>query len=228
MVQIEVKDLCLGYEKQIVVKDLNFVVNEGDYLCVIGENGSGKTTLVKALLSLNEPVSGQILFHGGLSRNEIGYLPQQNNVQRDFPATVREIVMSGFAGKKRSGLFNNSEQKESALYNMEKMKVADLADLSFSRLSGGQQQRVLLARALCASQKILLLDEPVSGLDVETSASMYELVRNLNKEGMSILMVTHDLEDVMKDASHVLKLGKRNSFMSREEYLRAKEENHVF
>lgn len=228
MVQIEVKDLCLGYEKQVVVKDLNFVVNEGDYLCVIGENGSGKTTLVKTLLSLNEPVSGQILFHDGLSRNEIGYLPQQNNVQRDFPATVQEIVMSGFAGKKRSGLFYSSEQKKSALYNMEKMKVADLAKLSFSRLSGGQQQRVLLARALCASRKILLLDEPVSSLDVETSALMYELVRNLNKEGMSILMVTHDLEDVIQDASHVLKLGKRNSFMSREEYLKAKEENHVF
>lgn len=211
MVQIEAKDLSLGYEKQVVVKDLNFTVSEKDYLCIIGENGSGKTTLVKTLLSLNEPLKGTISFSGGLKRNEIGYLPQQSNVQRDFPATVEEIVMSGFAGK-GGKFFYDASQKKKALENMERMKVKDLSSSSFSQLSGGQQQRVLLARALCASQKVLLLDEPVSGLDPQASASMYELIRQLNKEGMTIIMITHDIEDVIDDASHILQIGRSNRF----------------
>ena len=228
MISIEAKDLCLGYEKQVVVNDLNFTVHEGDYLCIIGENGSGKTTLLKTLLSLNDPIQGTIVFSGDLKRNEIGYLPQQSNVQRDFPATVEEIVMSGFAGKNSRRFFCDASQKETARQNMEKMNVSELSSSSFSNLSGGQQQRVLLARALCASQKVLLLDEPVAGLDSQSSASMYELIRQLNKEGMTIIMITHDIEDVIDDVSHVLQIGHRNRFMDIKAFLKMhKEEDYV-
>ena len=228
MISIEAKDLCLGYEKQVVVKDLNFTVHEGDYLCIIGENGSGKTTLLKTLLSLNDPIQGTIVFSGDLKRNEIGYLPQQSNVQRDFPATVEEIVMSGFAGKNSRRFFCDASQKETARQNMEKMNVSELSSSSFSNLSGGQQQRVLLARALCASQKVLLLDEPVAGLDSQSSAAMYELIRQLNKEGMTIIMITHDIEDVIDDVSHVLQIGHRNRFMDIKTFLKMhKEEDYA-
>lgn len=228
MISIEAKDLCLGYEKQVVVNDLNFTVHEGDYLCIIGENGSGKTTLLKTLLSLNDPIQGTIVFSGDLKRNEIGYLPQQSNVQRDFPATVEEIVMSGFAGKNSRRFFCDASQKETTRRNMEKMNVSELSSSSFSNLSGGQQQRVLLARALCASQKVLLLDEPVAGLDSQSSASMYELIRQLNKEGMTIIMITHDIEDVIDDVSHVLQIGHRNRFMDIKAFLKMhKEEDYV-
>lgn len=228
MISIEAKDLYLGYEKQVVVKDLNFTVHEGDYLCIIGENGSGKTTLLKTLLSLNDPIQGTIVFSGDLKRNEIGYLPQQSNVQRDFPATVEEIVMSGFAGKNSRRFFCDASQKETARQNMEKMNVSELSSSSFSNLSGGQQQRVLLARALCASQKVLLLDEPVAGLDSQSSAAMYELIRQLNKEGMTIIMITHDIEDVIDDVSHVLQIGHRNRFMDIKTFLKMhKEEDYA-
>lgn len=228
MISIEVKDLSLGYEKQVVVKDLNFTVREGDYLCIVGENGSGKTTLLKTLLSLNEPLQGSIVFSGGLKRNEIGYLPQQSNVQRDFPATVEEIVMSGFAGKNSRRFFHDESQKKTAKENMEKMRVADLSSSSFSHLSGGQQQRVLLARALCATEKVLLLDEPVAGLDQQSSTSMYGLIRDLNREGMTIIMITHDIEDVLQDATHVLQIGHTNRFTDIKTFRSGrKEEDHV-
>ena len=165
MALITVSGLSLGYDGHSIADNLNFTVESGDYLCVVGENGSGKTTLMKTLLGLTEPVAGSITFDGGLSRNQIGYLPQQTLVQRDFPASVREIVLSGCQNRCGMRPFYNKAEKLLAAENMEKMGIEDLADTCYRNLSGGQQQRVLLARALCAAQKVLLLDEPVSGLD---------------------------------------------------------------
>ena len=165
MALITVQDLSLGYESRVIVKNLNFTVSSGDYLCIVGKNGSGKSTLMKTLLHLQEPVSGQILTGDGLTNSEIGYLPQQTAVQKDFPASVREIVLSGCLGRNGLRPFYSREAKRTASENMERMGILSLADRCYRELSGGQQQRVLLARALCATTKILLLDEPVSGLD---------------------------------------------------------------
>ena len=204
MSYITVKDLEVGYDGRAVEKSLNFSVNKGDYLCVVGENGSGKSTLMKTLLGLLAPVGGQILIGDDLKANEIGYLPQQTIVQRDFPASVREIVLSGC--QSRCGLrpFYNKEEKALAAENMERMGITELADRCYRELSGGQQQRVLLARALCATRKVLLLDEPVSGLDPKVTLEMYELIRRLNQDGITIIMISHDIEAAVRYASHIL------------------------
>ena len=216
MVQIECRDLSLGFEGQVVVEDLNFVVNRGDYLCIIGDNGSGKTTLMKTLLGLNKPIKGLIRFSD--EKTQIGYLPQQNTLQKDFPATIEEIVMSGFVGKNAHKPFYSRQLKLEAMDNMKKVQVDEFKDRPFFSLSGGQQQRVLLARAPCATRDILLLDEPVSSLDRNSALNMYELIKKLNKEGTTIIMITHDLEDVIDDASHILHIGKDVYFRSREQY----------
>ncbi len=213
MVQIECRDLSLGFEGQVVVEGLNFVVHKGDYLCIVGDNGSGKTTLIKTMLGLNKPLKGAIIFTD--EKRQIGYLPQQNTMRRDFPATIEEIVMSGFVGKNGLKPFYNKQLKDEALDNMKKVNVEEFKERPFSSLSGGQQQRVLLARALCAARDILLLDEPVSGLDHNSAENMYEIIRQLNKEGTTIIMITHDLEDVIDDASHILHIGKNVRFESR-------------
>lgn len=220
MVQIECKDLCLGFEGQVVVDKLNFVVEKGDYLCVIGENGSGKTTLMKTLLGLNKPIKGEIVFGEELKHKQIGYLPQQNTLQKDFPATNEEIVLSGFVGKNGLNPFYAKKMKTEAIENMKKMGVYEFRNRPFSSLSGGQQQRVLLARALCATKDILLLDEPVSSLDRNSTLNMYELIKELNNEGITIIMITHDLEDVIDDASHILHIGKNLYFKSKENYIK--------
>ena len=181
MAQLTCKNLTLGYDNRAIQEDLNFSIDAGDYLCIVGENGSGKSTLMKTLLHLQAPISGSIELGDGLKKNEIGYLPQQTLVQRDFPASVREIVLSGCQSRCGWRPFYNKEEKMVAQRAMEKMMIQDLADQCYRELSGGQQQRVLLARALCAAQKILLLDEPVSGLDPRVTAEMYQLIRNLSK-----------------------------------------------
>ncbi|MBQ6240931.1 MAG: metal ABC transporter ATP-binding protein [Firmicutes bacterium] len=216
---LEVKDLSLGYDGQVIVEGLSFTVNAGDYLCIVGENGSGKTTLMKTLLQLQEPISGRIVIGDGLKRNEIGYLPQQTVVQKDFPASVREIVLSGCIS--RSGLrpFYNKEEKKLAEENMRRMEILPLADRCYRDLSGGQQQRVLLARALCATRRILLLDEPVAGLDPKVTAEMYSLIAELNQEGVTIIMISHDIEAAIRSASHILHIGKELFFGTKEEYL---------
>ena len=220
---ITVKDLSLGYDSQIVADNLNFTVEQGDYLCIVGENGSGKTTLMKTLLRLKEPISGQITIGDGLERNEIGYLPQQTVVQRDFPASVREIVLSGCQG--RSGLrpFYNKEEKALAEEKMKLMGIENLAKKCYRELSGGQQQRVLLARALCATRKVLLLDEPVSGLDPKAAQEMYSLICDLNKSGITIIMISHDVSAALKYASHILHVGKVIFFGTKAEYLSSPE-----
>lgn len=219
MAQLTVKNLCLGYDSNIIVKDLNFSINSGDYLCVVGENGSGKSTLMRTILSLQSPISGEIIFGDGLKKNEIGYLPQQTLVQRDFPASVTEIVLSGFQGKTSLRPFYTAKEKQGAMDAMEKMSITHLAKRCYRELSGGQQQRVLLARALCATSKILLLDEPVSGLDPKVTAEMYSLIESLNRQGITIIMISHDISAAVKYASHILHVGSNVFFGTKDEYL---------
>ena len=223
MAQLIVEDLSLGYENQTIVEGLNFEVNAGDYLCIVGENGSGKTTLMKTLLNLKSPISGRIVTGDDLKKNEIGYLPQQTIVQKDFPASVQEIVLSGCQGRCGLRPFYNKEEKKLARENMERMGIADLAKRCYRDLSGGQQQRVLLARALCATRKVLLLDEPVAGLDPTVTTEMYNLISELNKEGITIIMISHDIEAAMKYATKVIHIGKTVFCGSRDEYLASME-----
>ena len=220
MPQIVCENLTLGYGGETIVEGLTFSVDAGMYLCVVGENGAGKSTLMKTILGLHTPLSGCVAFGDGLRQREIGYLSQQTDVQRDFPASVREIVLSGCQGRMGLWPFYHREEKELAARNMERMGVADLADRCYRDLSGGQQQRVLLARALCATQKLLRLDEPVSGLDPVVTADMYRVIEELHQSGVTILMITHDVTEALPYATHILHLGRRRFFGTRDEYLR--------
>ncbi len=218
MALLKADSLKLGYENQVIINNLSFEVNTGDYLCIVGENGSGKSTLMKTLLGLQKPYEGQIEFGDGLTKKEIGYLPQQTLVQRDFPASVREIVLSGCQAKCGLRPFYNKAEKQLAAENMEKMGITNLANRCYRELSGGQQQRVLLARALCATGKLLLLDEPVAGLDPKVTAEMYSLIHDLNKENITIIMVSHDIGAALKYSSHILHIGEKIFFGTRKEY----------
>ena len=220
MAQLTCQKLCVGYDGKPFLQDLDFEVFAGDYLCIVGENGSGKSTLMKTILGLQTPISGSILTGDGLRKNEIGYLPQQTQVQKDFPASVREIVLSGCQGRCGSRPFYNREEKQLAVDAMEKMQVASLTKRCYRTLSGGQQQRVLLARALCATQKMLLLDEPVSGLDPKVTAEMYALIQKLNYEdGITVVMISHDMNAALQYASHILHIGDRVFFGTKAAYL---------
>ena len=213
---ISCKNVYLSYENNSVVENLNFVVEEGDYLCIIGENGSGKSTLMKSMLGLKQTASG----HLHVTVDGIGYLPQQTTAQKDFPASVFEIVLSGCIGEKR-GVFYSKSLKQKALDNMKKLDIEHLKNRCYRELSGGQQQRVLLARALCAGKKMLLLDEPVTGLDPIVTSEFYELIKKVNTEfSVTIVMVSHDLHSCLDYASHILHLKKNESFFgTKEEYL---------
>ncbi len=218
MAQLKCENLVLGYDSKPVVSGLSFEVNEGDYLYVIGENGSGKSTLMKTLLGLSSPISGKIEFSDGVGKKQLGYLPQQTAVQRDFPASVKEIVLSGTVSKKFSP-FYTKEQRETAEKNMERMGITEISSRCYRELSGGQQQRVLLARALCATEKMLLLDEPVAGLDPKVTEEMYSLVEKLNKElKITVIMISHDLAAAEKYASHILHIGDPLFFGTKEEF----------
>jgi len=199
------RDLTLGYDGVTVVKGLDFSVGSGDYLCIVGENGSGKSTLMKTILRLRQPISGSIEFGEGLRSSEIGYLPQQTVVQKDFPASVREIVQSGCLNRCGLRPFYSRREKLTAAENMSRLGISDIAGHCYRELSGGQQQRVLLARALCATGKLLLLDEPTAGLDPVVTTELYELIARLNREsGITVIMITHDIAATEKYASHVL------------------------
>lgn len=219
MALLTIKDLSLGYDSRVIVENLNFAVNAGDYLCIIGENGSGKSTLMKTLLGLQEQIGGEIILGDGLQKKEIGYLPQQNLVQKDFPASVKEIVISGCQARCGLRPFYTKSEKQMAKDNMAKMGITDLANRCYRELSGGQQQRVLLARALCATQKVLLLDEPVSGLDPRVTIEMYSLIENLNREGITVIMISHDIAAAVKYASHILHIGDSIFYGTKDEYL---------
>lgn len=222
MAQLTCQNLCVGYDGKSVLQDLGFQIFAGDYLCIVGENGSGKSTLMKTILGLQPPISGRILTGDGLRKNEIGYLPQQTQAQKDFPASVREIVLSGCQGRCGSRPFYKKEEKQLAEVSMEKMQISQLAKRCYRELSGGQQQRVLLARALCATQKMLLLDEPVSGLDPKVTAEMYALIEKLNRDaGITVIMISHDIAAAIEYASHILHIGDTVFFGTKAEYLRS-------
>ena len=220
--QIICKNAALGYENTIVTEKLDFTVCKGDYLCILGENGSGKSTLIKALLGLKPQVSGEIKWCGDFKATQIGYLPQQTPVQRDFPASVREIVLSGCLSKTGFRPFYNKEEKALAEKTMNQLGITHLAKRCYRELSGGQQQRVLLARALCATQKMLLLDEPVTGLDPKAQSELYEIIAKLNRDGITIIMVSHDM-NIVRYASHILHIGRKQLFFGKkEDYLKSR------
>jgi zinc transport system ATP-binding protein len=223
MALISANNLTLGYNRQPIIENLSFEVHEGDYLSIVGENGSGKSTLMKALLGLFEPMSGEILMGDGLKKNQIGYLPQQTQVQRDFPASVREIVLSGCQGRLGKFPFYGKKEKETALKNMRRMGISEIADKCYRELSGGQQQRVLLARAICAAGKVLLLDEPVTGLDPIITGDMYELIKKLNREGMTIIMISHDIHAAIRYSSHILYMGDEIFWGLKDDFLQSKD-----
>lgn len=220
MALIDCKNLTLGHDGKIVKSGLNFQVEKGDFLLIVGENGSGKTTLMKTLLSIIKPLSGEIIFSDGLSENEIGYLPQQSIFQNDFPATVYEIVLSGCSSRMGLRPFYNAGDKELAISSMKMINIYNFKDKSFRNLSGGQKQRVLLARALTSTRKVLLLDEPVTGLDPKVTNEMYEIIDNLNKkQNITIIMISHDIKEAIKYAKHILHIGEEVFFGTKDEYL---------
>ena len=222
MAQLTCQNLTVGYDGRTVLQGLNFEVNPGDYICIVGENGSGKSTLMKTILGLQAPIGGTILTGDGLRKNEIGYLPQQTQAQKDFPASVREIVLSGCQGRCGSRPFYSKEEKRLAEENIGKMGIGSLTKRCYRELSGGQQQRVLLARALCATRKMLLLDEPVSGLDPKVMAEMYERIEKLNREeGITVMMISHDISAALRYASHILHIGDSVFFGTKADYLQS-------
>ncbi len=216
---ITCKNLELAYDNKTVLSDLSFQISRGDYLCIVGENGSGKSTLMKALLGLIKPVSGGISFCCA-KHSEIGYLPQQTEIQKDFPASVWEVVISGVLGKKGLIPFYTKRDKELAEKNMKLLGIYDLKKRSYQDLSGGQQQRVLLARAMCATTSLLLLDEPVAGLDPVVTNDMYRIIKELNDKKITVIMISHDIPAAVKYASHILHLKHGTFFFgTTDEYL---------
>lgn len=218
---IECKRLGIGYIDKAICRDISFNIDKGDYICIVGENGSGKSTLLKTILGLNKAVSGKIKFDNNFNKKQIGYLPQQSEMQRDFPAIVREIVMSGFINQMGLRPFYNKSEKEKAIKLMSQLNVLDYQNKSYKELSGGQQQKVLLARALCATDDLLVLDEPTNGLDARSTKAFYDTIAKLNKEnGIAILMVTHHLEKVIDDVTKIVYLKNNHVFVgTKEEFL---------
>lgn len=224
----ECKDVTLGYENKVVAKNLNFKIDQGDYLCVVGENGTGKSTLIKTLLGLIKPLNGEVIANvQGKNHKGVGYLPQQTQAQKDFPASVWEVVLSGVLNNDHRCPFYNKKDKAEAEKNMEKLNILDLKKRCYRELSGGQQQRVLLARALCATDSVLILDEPVTGLDPAASMEFYETIKDLNKkENVTIIMVSHDIKNALNYATHILHLEQENDFFGTvEEYKKSNVSN---
>ena len=219
---IKCEKLSLGYDGKAIVDNLNFEIQNGDYLCVLGENGVGKSTLIKTLLKLIKPISGEVVYNENLLPTEIGYLSQQQQLLKDFPASVFEIVLSGCQSKVGIRPFYKREEKQTAKEKIEKLGLLDLMTRSFSELSGGQQQRVLLARALMAGQRLMILDEPVTGLDPEASRKMYEIINELNKSNMTIVMISHDIEVALDYATKVLYIGQNIFYGTTPEYKKSR------
>ena len=218
MSMIACRDLSLGYDSDPILEHLCFEVNAGDYLCIVGENGSGKSTLMRTVLGLQRPLGGEIAFGEGVKPGEIGYLPQQTAIQRDFPATVREVALSGCQARLGRRAFYSRAEKALAAANLARMGMGEMGGRCYRELSGGQQQRVLLARALCAAERLLLLDEPVAGLDPGVTQELYDLIGQLNRDGVTIVMISHDISAAMRYATHILHVGKQLFFGAADEY----------
>ena len=219
MALISCRHVTMRYENQVAVDHVTFQIQEGDYLCIVGENGSGKSALLKGLLGLLHPASGSITYGDGLKRNMIGYLPQQTVVQKDFPASVWEVVLSGCLNRRGLRPFYSAAERQRARENIARMDIGAIVKSCYRDLSGGQQQRVLLARALCATEKLLLLDEPVTGLDPVATAELYALIRQLNRQGVTIVMVSHDINCSVHNAGKILHMGTGVQFFgSSEDY----------
>ena len=211
MAQLRCENISVGYEDGIVVSDVSFELNRGDYVCIVGENGAGKSSLLKGILGLARIQGGKLEYGDGMSRADVGYLPQQKDYQKNFPATVKEVVMSGFLNKMGLRPYYNRAEKVKAMEILSDFGMADYVRASFGSLSGGQKQRVLLARAMCATDKLLLLDEPATGLDPVATEELYELLKRLNREKKTtILMVSHDLNKAVSDAGLILHVNKRS------------------
>lgn len=209
---IDCRDVSLGYEGHAIGSHLNFQVHSGEYLCIVGENGSGKSTLLKCLLGLLKPMAGEVVLDTSLRHGAIGYLPQQTPAQKDFPSTVYEVVLSGFLNGRRRFFYTPAE-KSRALMNMGKLGILELKNKCYRELSGGQQQRVLLSRALCAAGELLILDEPVTGLDPAAAHDLYRTLKYLNRsEGLAIVMVTHDIQNALHYADTILHAGQKGWF----------------
>lgn len=220
---IKLKNVTLGYDNNIILKNININIKEGSYVAVLGENGSGKSTLIKGILGLLKPKKGTIEFT--INKNEIGYLPQTNEDNSFFPASVYEIVLSGFLNVLGHRFFYTKKQKEIVIKTLRRLKIENLKNKCFKELSGGQKQRVLLARAIISGKKVLVLDEPVSGLDYKTINDMYSIIDDLNKEGMTIIMISHDLDKMIEHASDILMLKEKDYiYLSTKEFI--SESNH--
>lgn len=215
---ISVNDISYAYDDKIVLKNLNFEVYKGDYLCIIGSNGAGKSTLIKGILGLKNSVDNKEIVFNNIKN--IGYLAQKTSIKKDFPASVNEVVLSGTLKRDVFGIFYSKKQKEIAKSNMQKLGIYDIRHKSIQTLSGGQIQRMLLGRALCASDEILLLDEPVTGLDPIITEEFYQLIKKLNQSGVTIIMVSHDIECAIKYANKILHLQNEQLFFgTNKEYL---------
>jgi len=229
MALITCRDVSFAYDGNLVIDSLNFEVKQNDYLCIVGENGSGKTTLMKGILGLMRPKSGIIEMGEGLKSTQIGYLPQQTSAQKNFPASVYEVVISGCLSNRGIRPFYAKRDRQTALENMDKLGILPLRKKSFRELSGGQQQRVLLARALCATEKVLLLDEPVSGLDPIVTTELYETIATLRREmGVAVIMISHDIRSGVEHASNILHLQNRQVFFGAVEQYKQSDAGQYF
>lgn len=210
---IKCNNISLSYDGVDVLKDISFSIYDYDYLCIVGENGSGKSTLIKCLLGIKKADKGEIIMNGGLKHSDIGYLPQQTSIQKGFPATVEEVVISGCLSSRGYRPFYSKKEKQTAEMNMKRLGILDLRKRCYRELSGGQQQRVLLARALCAAKKLILLDEPVTGLDPVAINELYNLIGELNQsDKITIIMVSHDIQNLLRNTKHVLHLNESSAY----------------
>lgn len=218
---IELKNLTLGYNGVPVIKELSLNIEEKDFLCVVGPNGSGKSTLIKGILGLIKPMKGKVIYKG-LKQNFIGYMPQETKIDQNFPASVYEIVLSGTLNRLGIKSFYTEKERQIALANLKILNIEGLKDQNFSNLSGGQRQKVLLARSLCASSKLLILDEPSNNLDAKSKKELYQIIEKLNKEkGMTIIMITHDLDHGNLIGSSILSLREDDIFYGKtDEFIR--------
>lgn len=219
MIQIKGSSLSLGYEGKAIVRPFSFEIESGDYISIVGENGSGKSTFIKTILGLVEPIDGRVEYQNGFSKKDIGYLPQESDIMRDFPSSVFEVVLSGSLNRRKFSILYTKEEKERARETLRRLSIDRLEKESFQSLSGGERQRVLLARALMAADKMLLLDEPVTALDMKASFELYRTLHDLNGDGVTILLVTHDIHPALNDSNKIMHFSDSDVvFLDKEAY----------